>query len=284
MVTSGNAYLDFLKVFFLIVILIVGIVAGIIPITSKSFKESSKLKSIANAYGAGIFFTAGVLHLLHEADEKLDEWCGGHCSYPMASVITVGSYLAFFFLIKVVSPKKLQETSFEGLESEIEMDTITPEATKTEVCKYYNKCSAYCLMAALIVHSIIAGTALGIQGTPTTVLHVFLGVVSHKWAASLALGVFFTKTSLTLRKSLFLIVVFSVSTPVGVVFGMLIESQGNLLINGVVLAISAGTFFFISMSEVLEEEFKSQKDKYSKFLFLFMGSLTLALILLISHD
>ena len=81
----------------------------------------------------------------------------------------------------------------------------------------------------------------------------------HKGAAAISLGISLAKTfpnkdSFILK----LLLVFSSFTPVGVILGCLLES-GSKVIEVLCSCLAAGSFLYISCSEVIVEEF-SQKD------------------------
>lgn len=65
--------------------------------------------------------------------------------------------------------------------------------------------------------------------------------------------------------------IFSIFSPIGILIGMILLSTE--LVEGILLAISAGTFLYISASEVIVEEFSITKYKYEKFILFLSGSL-----------
>ena len=60
-------------------------------------------------------------------------------------------------------------------------------------------------------------------------------------------------------------------TPIGTGVGILF-SEGNPLVEGIILAISSGTFIYVACSEVIVEEFAVTKYKYVKFLVYLIGA------------
>lgn len=68
-----------------------------------------------------------------------------------------------------------------------------------------------------------------------------------------------------------MIILFSVFTPIGILLGMILL-EATPVLEGVFLSISAGTFLYISASEVIIEEFAITKYRYEKyFIFMFGG-------------
>ena len=72
-----------------------------------------------------------------------------------------------------------------------------------------------------------------------------------------------------------LIVLFSLTTPAGIVVGIIISGMSSIL-EAVFLSISAGTFLYISASEVIVEEFSVGGNKILKFVGFLFGSVIIA--------
>jgi len=69
-----------------------------------------------------------------------------------------------------------------------------------------------------------------------------------------------------------MISLFSIFTPLGILLGM-IALESFPILEGVFLAISAGTFLYISASDVIIEEFAITKYRYEKFLIFISGAI-----------
>lgn len=67
-----------------------------------------------------------------------------------------------------------------------------------------------------------------------------------------------------------MIILFSIFTPVGILLGMVLLEASPIL-EGVFLGISAGTFLYISASEVIIEEFAITKYRYEKYIIFISG-------------
>jgi zinc transporter 1/2/3 len=68
-----------------------------------------------------------------------------------------------------------------------------------------------------------------------------------------------------------MMLIFSIFSPIGIIIGMILLDSA--FVEGILLAISAGTFLYISASEVIVEEFSITKYKYEKFILFLSGSL-----------
>ena len=70
---------------------------GLMPYYIKSCRQSTKFLSISNAFSGGLFLGIGLLHVLPESAEKLEEYN----SFPWAYVCAFCSYALIFFVEKV---------------------------------------------------------------------------------------------------------------------------------------------------------------------------------------
>ena len=113
------------------------------------------------------------------------------------------------------------------------------------------------LFLALSLHSILEGVAIGIVPKAEMVVSTSAAILAHKAFAGYALGsTLITAESLDTRKHLYLGIMFSMTTPLGVLLGMALldDFNGDSFAVGVVQAMVAGTFLYVSIVEVGTKE------------------------------
>jgi len=72
-----------------------------------------------------------------------------------------------------------------------------------------------------------------------------------------------------------LILLFSLFTPFGILIGILIDNS-NYLIISIFIGVSAGTFIYISTSNIIVEEFSFTVHRYTKFILYLLGGIVIA--------
>ncbi len=154
-----------------------------------------------------------------------------------------------------------EEKNDKEKEKEKEKNTLTP----------------YVLLMALSLHGIFEGIALGVLNSNSECIVLFIAIIAHKWAESFALGISFYNAGIQNKIFIEMLTIFTFFTPVGILMGMYFSKSG-LLIEGIMLSISSGTFIYVSTSEVIVEEFSSKGSKYLKFFFYIMGGLLTVLL------
>jgi len=83
-------------------------------------------------------------------------------------------------------------------------------------------------------------------------------------------GISFYKSNTSQPNLWRMIILFSIFTPIGILLGMVLL-EGNPILEGIFLAISSGTFLYISASEVIIEEFAITKYRYEKYIIFISG-------------
>jgi zinc transporter 1/2/3 len=140
----------------------------------------------------------------------------------------------------------------------------------------------YLLMLTLSVHSIITGIALGLEDHLMSAVAIFLAVMAHKFTAAMALAISFSREAIELKRSRALLGVFYVMTPIGIILGTwwssLLSGQGEAMIEGIFDALAAGTFIYISVVDILSEEFSANEARWGLFLMTVLGFAVMALV------
>jgi len=135
----------------------------------------------------------------------------------------------------------------------------------------------YILLIALSIHGLFEGTALGVQKNLNETIFLGIAIISHKWAESLTLGMSFTKSNTDKNTFLKMILLFAIFTPIGIISGVLLVRTSEL-VQGTFLAISAGTFLYVSASEVIVEEFAITKYRYQKYFLYLCGGILVGIL------
>jgi zinc transporter 1/2/3 len=142
--------------------------------------------------------------------------------------------------------------------------------------------SAFLLLLALSIHSFFEGIALGILNAENEIFYMLLVIAFHKWVEAISIGINLSKSIMNKELLFLLIILFSITTPLGIIFGILLEQTGKMM-EAIFLAFSAGTFLYISASEVIVEEFSLSRNKFQKFIGFVLGIVLIALITLLEY-
>lgn len=136
------------------------------------------------------------------------------------------------------------------------------------------KSAAVILTIGLSVHNTLEGISIGLSPTQEKLIVIMIGVCTHKLIDSFFLGMMFMRSNWLDRSGYLIMFLFSLSGPVGVAIGFLLQNGAPVIVQGVMTSLTTGTFLYIAMTEIMPKEFSNEKNKLYK-LFGFILGLTL---------
>ncbi len=238
------------KILAVVVIFLIGVSSGLSPLRFGVSKGEQLLFSIGNSFAGGIFLGAGLLHLLPDGIELLSSVS----DYPLALLLAAASLGILLFLEKVV----FIEREARDLEN-IGKSAFEP----------------YLLALILSIHSFIAGAALGIERTILASTVLFIAIIAHKGGAAFALGISMVRAGIIKRRHIKVILLFSIMTPLGIFLGSALSrgfgSSTGQMLEGVFDSLAAGTFIYVAVLDIIEEEFSIPGNELLKFLSIIVG-------------
>lgn len=236
------------KIIMAFLIISTAFAGGYLAFKIKDSRKSTLYYSLGNTFAAGIFLGAGLIHMLPDATEGFSTLLKS--DFPFAPFIASLGFLLILFI----------EKSMRGSE----------------------KHATYVLIFILSIHSIIVGIALGTEMLINQSIIIAIAVLAHKGSAAFALGVSMLKSKIEASKITKLIAMFSVMTPFGIVIGVLLSHvlDGSAVEFSIAVfdALAAGTFLYIAIMDIFNEEFKEEQNTYLKLLFSVLGLLLMALL------
>ncbi len=240
------------------VILVTGVVGGLTARRIAGSKRSEFLFSMGNAFAGGVFLGAGLIHMLPDAQEGFRALTNGS-DYPWFALVCCVGFLAILLLEKVLMRHDHNSEPFHG-------GPVFP----------------YVLMLALSIHSIITGIALGTESKIAQAVVIMIAVVAHKGTAAFALGVSMTRAQVALRRFFVMILLFAFMTPFGLLLGCgfmkLLAGTAEQVFEALFDALAAGTFLYIALLDIVQEEFSRERHNALKFLLVLSGLAVMAIV------
>lgn len=213
---------------------------GLIPILSRHNKTSEKWLFYGEFFARGIFLSAGIIHLLPDANTVFHD-IRPYIHYPVMFTLCVFTVFAIQLIEQCTSRF----------------------AAKRAFSQHW---LPYLLLILLSIHSVIAGAALGIDNNITHILIIFIAIISHKSAESFALGISMCTHQIPKKVMFGLLVLFSFMTPIGIIASSLISTlldgtQASLA-QAIFAGIASGTFLYIASFKTadLEDSLKERSD------------------------
>ncbi|KAL1510441.1 hypothetical protein AB1Y20_006748 [Prymnesium parvum] len=113
------------------------------------------------------------------------------------------------------------------------------------------------MFAVLSVHAAFAGLALGVSSGETA-NSILVALLLHKLFEAVALGVSISKSGRSTTTMVIEAAAFALATPIGILLGSHLRLPAATA--GYIVGLSAGTFIYIALVEILPEEFGDDKD------------------------
>jgi zinc transporter 1/2/3 len=246
-----------LKLLFVAAVLAAAALGGAIPLRRHGDMDGGRLLSWGNAFAAGVFLGAGLIHMLPDASGA---WSALGWDYPMAFLLAAGGFVLMLLFEHVLPPESAHEMVHAPSTDRF---THLPEHDHGG-----SGAAAYTVLTALSVHSLFAGLALGAEPELAGALVIFVAVIAHKSTAAFALGVSLVRNRLTRARAWGLLALFSLATPLGIlvgtVLGEVLEGPTSRLFEATFLALAAGTFVYVATLDILRDEFVEPGGRLTK--------------------
>jgi len=257
------------KLALLLAILTAGAAGGALPLLRRGSVQSERILGWGNSFAAGVFLSAGLVHMLPDADAL---WSGLGWDYPMAFALAAFAFAIMLLVEHVLLPEQAHQ----------EVHAPSGERFTRIAEQHHDRLSAYAVLTALSIHSLLAGLALGAQPDLSHAVVISIAIIAHKSAAGFALGVSLARSRLPTKQSWSLIALFATATPIGGLIGTLIGEilNGRLAatIEAIFLSIAAGTFIYVATFDILRDEFPAPGGRFTKWAILTAGIAAMALL------
>lgn len=247
-----SSLVDF-KLYISLVILLLTIISGLYPFIQRIKNEAHFNFTTAEALAGGIFFGAGLLHMLGNATTNFISL--GY-SYPWPFLITGGVFLLLLCLEQISHRSLVVHTSNDNF---------------------------FVMMAVLMIsiHSLFEGAALGLSNHLKITIVIACAIIAHKWAASFALAVQINKYLPNLKIGVIYFSIFALMTPIGIILGDLISLQLAYykLVQPICDALAAGTFLYLGSLHGLSRAVMVEKCGQIRNLnYVFLGFSAMAIV------
>ena len=118
----------------------------------------------------------------------------------------------------------------------------------------------FILQSGMSIHAFFECLAVGLQKTPLGVFGLASAIIVHKWAEGLTLGLIYRKEKYSKKVTNVMIFIQAIVNVLGLIVGTIIIDQGSFVM-AFFMSISAGTFLYISLAEVLIEQINEMNKK-----------------------
>lgn len=234
-----------------------------LPLRFRRLTSSERALGAASTFSGGVFLALAFGHMLPEAALGFGEVNAHESAMRLACCWTLAGYLLIWAVERI--------------------------ASANEEARGSSGMSAAILLGALGVHSILETMALAVARTKFAAWLVAASIALHQPAESIALLVSLIRAGLNGKKLLRLLLIFTAMGPIGSLTGLFLHGSFSStpigpVLDGTLLALTAGTFVFVGATEVIPEEFEADKQhKKLKTVALIAGVALMSLFTMLSE-
>ncbi|MEM8563775.1 MAG: ZIP family metal transporter [Pseudomonadota bacterium] len=211
--------IEWIKLGLVVAVVASSLIAGWPALRAQVLQHESAAFGLGEAFAAGIFLGAGLIHMLGDASSSFQE---AGVDYPVAMVLCGAMMLLLLWI----------EHLGAGADHAIGHGDrrVVPVAA----------------VVMLSIHSILMGAAFGVSTSVALTITIFVAVLAHKGAASFALALELRRAGYTPARAWTLFMIFVAMFPLGALVGEGVQSVASAypLSEASVVALAAGTFLF----------------------------------------
>jgi zinc transporter 1/2/3 len=259
-------------------------------------KGSPRFFEIGNALSAGVMLSAGLVHLLNDANSSMDKYLKNSdqedVEFPFVPMLAGCSFLSLILFenfMKNFIQKRSKKNKTENI-SNIEdcpseatntVEGVSRENSDEIIPSNLPKVQALIVSLAMNFHAVMEGFGMGSSQKVESIWKILIAIATHKGLEAFAVGSAILKSKVS--NFIFWIygTIFALCTPLGIGIGWLSstfsseknlnvetdESLGTIICN----SLAAGTFLWVACMEFLPHVFENQDNLILKTVSLVVG-------------
>ncbi|KAJ1377354.1 Zinc/iron permease [Sesbania bispinosa] len=275
--SAAAAHLKTISVFTIFVTSMVGMSTPVLLARwfhGKSVYDTALL--LIKCFAAGVILATSLVHVLPDAFEALSDCHVASMhpwkDFPFAGVVAlVGVLMAL--LVDTVASSHVEHAHYERVEMDEKELVIGigggggEEERMEELVKLKQKVVSQVLEIGIIFHSVIIGVTLGMSQNVCTIRPLVAALAFHQIFEGMGLGGCVAQAGFSFSKVAYMCFMFSVTTPMGIILGMMLfsvtgydDSNPNALImEGLLGSVSSGILIYMALVDLIAVDFFHNK-------------------------
>lgn len=316
--TEAATHLKFISMLVIFVTSVVGISSPVLLARYFQGKPAyDKAVLVIKCFAAGVILSTSLVHVLPDAYDALSDCAVASRhpwrDFPFAGLVTLcGALLALLVDITASShveqghhhqapykpigtheEKKLAEL---GVAESGDVGASCGVDQAEELLKLKQRLVSQVLEIGIIFHSVIIGVTMGMSQNQCTIKPLVAALAFHQIFEGMGLGGCIAQAGFNLGTTAYMCFMFSVTTPVGIILGMIVfsvtgydDSSANALImEGLFGSLSSGILIYMALVDLISADFFHNKLmessglwlKKASFVALTLGSASMSVLAL----
>lgn len=255
---------------------------------------------LIKCFAAGVILSTSLVHVLPDAYAALADChvASRHPwkDFPFSGLVTlIGAILALF--VDLIASSHVEHGQYAPVdEKELELEGGEGECERgEELIKLKQRLVSQVLEIGIIFHSVIIGVTMGMSQNVCTIRPLVAALAFHQIFEGMGLGGCVAQAGFSYGTVAYMCFMFSVTTPMGIILGMILfsltgydDSNPNaLIIEGLLGSISSGILIYMALVDLIAADFFHNKLmnsdprlKKASFVALTMGSASMSILAL----
>ncbi|XP_065880260.1 zinc transporter 6, chloroplastic-like [Euphorbia lathyris] len=306
--SNAAAHLKLISLFIIFFTSIIGISSPVILARyfhGKPLYEKAIL--LIKCFAAGVILSTSLVHVLPDAYDSLADCHVASMhpwkDFPFAGLVTlIGALLALF--VDITASAHVEHSHGGGIEkesvkySQVEMQeemAVKEGGEEEHLMKVKQKLVSQVLEIGIIFHSVIIGVTMGMSQNQCTIRPLVAALAFHQIFEGMGLGGCIAQAGFSFSTVAYMVFMFSVTTPMGIMLGMIIFSLSGyddsnpkaLIMEGLLGSLSSGILIYMGLVDLIAVDFFHNKLMSSaswlkklSFLVLCLGSTAMSILAL----
>ncbi|KAF5175812.1 Zinc transporter [Thalictrum thalictroides] len=307
-----------LKLISILVIFVTSVIGIFLPVLlARRFQGKSiydKVTLVIKCFAAGVILSTSLVHVLPDAFNALSDsrvasfhpWK----DFPFTGLGTLfGVLLALLVDITATSHVDHRPSSYKPVETRDELEnkkwpvemslevSCDDEKSVDELMKLNKqKLVSQVLEIGIIFHSVIIGVTLGMSQNWCSIRPLAAALAFHQFFEGMGLGGCIAQAGFNLGTTMYMCFMFAVTTPMGIIFGMILfsvtgyddNSPNALIMEGLLGSISSGILMYMALVDLIAVDFfhnklmsSEQWMKQGCYIALVVGSVSMSVLALL---
>ncbi|KAL9320063.1 hypothetical protein ACSQ67_011902 [Phaseolus vulgaris] len=305
-----------LKVISIFTIFVTSVMGVSMPVMLARYFQGKSLYDIAilviKCFAAGVILATSLVHVLPDAFAALFDCqvASQHPwkDFPFAGLVTLGGVL-LALLVDTVASSHVEHTHYTPVETEekeggggsLSIELVSGGGGGGEVqrdeelTRLKQKLVSQVLEIGIIFHSVIIGVTMGMSQNVCSIRPLVAALAFHQIFEGLGLGGCIAQAGFSFGTTAYMCFMFSVTTPMGIILGMVLFSVTGyddnnpkaLIMEGLLGSVSSGILIYMALVDLIAVDFFHNKLMNSNlwlkklsFLALTLGSASMSILAL----
>lgn len=307
--TTAAAHLKLISILVIFFTSVIGISSPVLLARYFQGKPAyDKATLIIKCFAAGVILSTSLVHVLPDAYDALADCAVASKhpwrDFPFAGLVTlIGALLAL--LVDITASAHVGHGQGHGdkpsggdylpvVSKEVGVgEKVQVGLSAEELAKVKQKLVSQVLEIGIIFHSVIIGVTMGMSQNQCTIRPLVAALAFHQIFEGMGLGGCIAQAGFSVGTVAYMCFMFSVTTPVGIVLGMVVfsvtgyddSSPNALIMEGLLGSLSSGILIYMALVDLIAADFFHNKMmssetwlKKASFIALVLGSTSMSIL------